>query len=831
MNKLLAMLESETWAMRPDTLAVAAQVIMLHSRDVRIDDERVRAATLTRLDGSVERETVEQGFARRGSVAVVGVSGMLSKYASQVDRTSGARGTAYEEIIAGLEAARNASGIRSALLYIDSPGGAVSGVDETYRAIRDMIADGFRVESFVSSLGASGAYYLAAATSRISAEPSSEVGSIGVYTVIPDFADFYKGQGVKVHLVTTGEVKGAGAHGAPVTESHLKSMQDRVGRVYERFVAAVVEGRGGKMTAEDIDKLQGDTTSGEQLVAMGLVDELAAFGSVLERLNGGQHGGSAATIGDKAMSKVQDTNAADASATAEAKATDTKADGTPAEGLRTFDDASLETVVGKAIESVTAKQKAQVTARRTEIRAICEPFSHVPKVREMLAAATADADSVLETNVAQLAADVSKAAAEATKPTEHTGVAVAGSFDGRKARLDDLANVLTLRANRGLEDRLQANGDEAREFCRRANVDNPQAVLKSAGRGMSGGLGRMRLIDIAQECVTRAHLEQRGTAPVFATDHDVFALGASLGTSDFDSLMLNVANKSLLAAYTETMPKWRRFCAKTTVADFKARNIVAMSEAPDLDEYFEGGTPERGDIGDQHATDTLRTWAKLFGLSRKVIINDDLNAFARIPRLFGNAARRKPDDLVFALINTNAVYTGDNIATYDASHNNLDSAAALSVRALQSMHALMMKQTGFGEDEAYIELEMRTLVVPVALMHLAEQIRVSEYDPQSLNPGVTNDVGEAGGVLANTMRNRFDVVASPRLDTTSTTAFYGFADQSVHPAIEVAFLNGNEVPIISPISTGSILERTWEIVHDVSAAWVDPRATVKNAGT
>ena len=138
--------------------------------------------------------------------------------------------------------------VESIVLRIDSPGGAVSGTME----LADEIARANAakpVYAAVEDLGASAAYWIAAATRRISVNKAGYVGSIGVYAVVYDSSKAYDMQGVKAHVISTGELKGARVEGTPVSDAALEEVQKHVNESNEFFLEAVAGGRGMKMAA------------------------------------------------------------------------------------------------------------------------------------------------------------------------------------------------------------------------------------------------------------------------------------------------------------------------------------------------------------------------------------------------------------------------------------------------------------------------------------------------------------------------------------------------------------------------------------------------------
>ncbi|MEL0625302.1 Mu-like prophage major head subunit gpT family protein, partial [Marinomonas arenicola] len=83
-------------------------------------------------------------------------------------------------------------------------------------------------------------------------------------------------------------------------------------------------------------------------------------------------------------------------------------------------------------------------------------------------------------------------------------------------------------------------------------------------------------------------------------------------------------------------------------------------------------------IGDNAEQIQLATYGRLFSISRQTIINDDLQAFTKLPMKMGRAAIRTVGDLVYALLMSNPNMK-DGKSLFHADHNNILTAAALGV--------------------------------------------------------------------------------------------------------------------------------------------------------
>src|SRR6185437_2447264 len=124
-------------------------------------------------------------------------------------------------------------------------------------------------------------------------------------------------------------------------------------------------------------------------------------------------------------------------------------------------------------------------------------------------------------------------------------------------------------------------------------------------------------------------------------------------TSDFPSILANVANKPLRQSYEAYPQTFKPFCRQVTAPDFKPINRVQLSDTPSVRPLNEKGEYTRLMLTDTNQNYSLATYGGVVALTRKPIINDDLQAFTRIPAILGVAAARLESDTVWAVITTN----------------------------------------------------------------------------------------------------------------------------------------------------------------------------------
>ncbi|MCP4703920.1 MAG: signal peptide peptidase SppA [candidate division Zixibacteria bacterium] len=167
--------------------------------------------------------------------------------------------------------------VSAIVLDINSPGGGIAPSQEIYNEIlRIREEDNKVVVSSMSSVAASGGYYIACASDVIMANPGTITGSIGVILSYPTAGELFNKIGVKYETVKSGELKDVGSLDRNMTANERKMLSDMVMDSYEQFVEAIVAGRG--MEKEDVYRLaDGSIYSGRQAYYNGLIDTLGGF--------------------------------------------------------------------------------------------------------------------------------------------------------------------------------------------------------------------------------------------------------------------------------------------------------------------------------------------------------------------------------------------------------------------------------------------------------------------------------------------------------------------------------------------------------------------------
>ncbi|UVO54884.1 signal peptide peptidase SppA [Sphingomonas sp. SUN039] len=204
------------------------------------------------------------------AVGVVTVAGIIQDGEAEA-------GTAGGETIGKIVDKAVASGKYKALvLRVDSPGGSALASERIRSALVAARAKGMPVVVSMGNVAASGGYWVAMASDKVFAEPSTITGSIGIFGIIPTFENGLKKIGITADGVATTPLTGQPDVVGGTNAAFDGVVQTAIESGYKRFLNLV--GGARKMTPEKVDGIaQGRVWDGGTARQLGLVD---AFGGV-----------------------------------------------------------------------------------------------------------------------------------------------------------------------------------------------------------------------------------------------------------------------------------------------------------------------------------------------------------------------------------------------------------------------------------------------------------------------------------------------------------------------------------------------------------------------
>lgn len=165
--------------------------------------------------------------------------------------------------------------IKAVVLRVNSPGGSVAASVKIRAALDSLQAHKPLVASF-GNYAASGGYWISNGCEKIYADANTVTGSIGVFSMIPEFSKVTKKVGVNFESVGSNKHSDMYSLMRPFDKAELDYQQASVEDIYESFVNLVADGR--KMAPSAVDAIaQGRVWMGSDALEIGLVDEIGTL--------------------------------------------------------------------------------------------------------------------------------------------------------------------------------------------------------------------------------------------------------------------------------------------------------------------------------------------------------------------------------------------------------------------------------------------------------------------------------------------------------------------------------------------------------------------------
>lgn len=186
-------------------------------------------------------------------------------------RTTGTVGG--DSMVELLRKARFDNDVKAVVLRINSPGGSVMASELIRREVEELKKAGKPVIASMSSVAASGGYYIAMDADEIIADPATITGSIGVFSIVPTFDHTLGKLGINTDGLGTTSIAGAMQLSLPLNENLKKILQLSVDHEYAQFVGHVAQSR--NKSFDDIDNIaQGRVWAANDARSAGLIDQV-----------------------------------------------------------------------------------------------------------------------------------------------------------------------------------------------------------------------------------------------------------------------------------------------------------------------------------------------------------------------------------------------------------------------------------------------------------------------------------------------------------------------------------------------------------------------------
>ena len=361
-------------------------------------------------------------------------------------------------------------------------------------------------------------------------------------------------------------------------------------------------------------------------------------------------------------------------------------------------------------------------------------------------------------------------------------------------------------------------------MCLRVGVSADQLEKSYGARTVEAGMAEMDmpLKQLLIECMKLDGIP-------YSRGFDNETIRAAFSSVSLPGILSNVANKKLLQSYEAQPIIAMKLCSTGDLNDFKENDRFRLTDVGNLLPIAADGEIKDGGLIEESAKNQLDTYGKKFCLTRKMIINDDLGAFMKVPTAMGNRAARLIDQLFFSRLLSNPAQA-DGKALFSTNHKNLLSGAtsALSADSLKKAIQLFLDQV--DADGQPISVEPKYLLVPTALKHLAIELT---QGATLIMSGTDNAVRPALNVLSD---ENLQVISSPYLgnsayEGSSQTGWYLFGDPKTVDTWEIGFLKGKRTPTVERGETDFNTLGLWfRVYFDLGVREQDHRGMVKANG-
>lgn len=241
-----------------------------------------------------------------GDVGIVHIRGPLEHHADSWSDN-------YDAIKSRVFEALESDEAKSIVIRIDSPGGVVSGLNQTVYEIRKAARDaGKKIYAYVDELAASAAYAMACIADEIYLPPSGIAGSIGVISTMYEQTKKDEKEGYRFVTLISGERKDDGHPHVPISADAINAEQKRVNRLAKQFYRLVSKARG--LSVDEVAGFKAGLFTGTEAVKAGVADGVMGFDSLIEQISLAQSGTTSSSLsetlvgpqtGKKEMAKIK----------------------------------------------------------------------------------------------------------------------------------------------------------------------------------------------------------------------------------------------------------------------------------------------------------------------------------------------------------------------------------------------------------------------------------------------------------------------------------------------------------------------------------------------
>lgn len=324
----------------------------------------------------------------------------------------------------------------------------------------------------------------------------------------------------------------------------------------------------------------------------------------------------------------------------------------------------------------------------------------------------------------------------------------------------------------------------------------------------------MTLRDMALESLQRAGEATRG----LSTD-EIFTRAAH-GTSDFPLVVSGAMGKVALDSYRAAESPLKRLARQRTLPNFKPSQSIRLGEMGRLEEMSEQGEFTHTSRAETGESMSLKTFGRAISVSRKLLIDDDLNMLGDMTSAIGQAAAQTEADELVSIL-TNNPNMSDGTPVFDTTRGNVGNVGggiggaigSAGVHLYRDARKAMRLVKGL-DGKTIVGVEPKFMLVGPEAEDEAETYLAEFY------PAKSEDINTASGKLT--------LLVEPRIEG---DAVYLFADPARVPALQFAYLQSAQGVQIQRKEAWTTLGMEYRAFLDFGCGWTDWRGAYLHEGS
>ena len=213
----------------------------------------------------------------KNKIAIIHVEGVI------VTGNIGYNTAGSGDIVKNINKARDDENVKGIVLRVNSPGGDVYASSMITNALEEFKSTGRPVITSMGDIAASGGVWVTTTSEEIWAEETTLTGSIGVYSIVPDFSPLENWVGMNYDGVSMTKAGDVYDLRRGMSEELNNQFRENTENIYKDFVTKVANNRGIDFS-EVLKFAGGRIWRGDTALELGLVDKLGSLEDAIDSM-------------------------------------------------------------------------------------------------------------------------------------------------------------------------------------------------------------------------------------------------------------------------------------------------------------------------------------------------------------------------------------------------------------------------------------------------------------------------------------------------------------------------------------------------------------------